>query len=99
MKKIGIAGAGLVLAASGVVAVQAPAQAGALCEVGHICGDFTHKSPDEGYDDPIKVTCDWNDKSPVQWIAEGQSATCHDTDGFYVPSGKNITCTEQGWDT
>ena len=93
------------LGTSASAAVEAsPVQAsivktGVVCETLHFCGDFYHKSPDEGYDDPIKITCDYGDKSPVQYIAEGEHATCHDTDGFYVPSGKNVTCTAAGWDT
>jgi hypothetical protein len=52
-----------------------------------------HYSPDNGYDAPIPVTCNWNSPwSNYQMVAEGQSSTCHDSDGFYVGLGKIVSC-------
>lgn len=70
-----------------------PAQASVLCSDGHICGDFYHISPDDGFDDAIKVTCDWNVLGAnSQWVYEGQHSTCHDADGFYVAPGHIVKC-------
>jgi hypothetical protein len=74
----------------------APASAGTYCEVFRQCGDFEHIN-DDGYDAPIKVTCNLaNPDSNVQYVAEYDKATCHDTDGFYVGSGKTVSCLFHG---
>lgn len=74
---------------------------GFVCEVFHQCGDVRHYNPDHGYDAAFKVTCDWNDKLPVQYLTEGEASTCHDVDGLYVGPGKEVTCkpqaTTDGW--
>lgn len=82
-----------------IVASPAPAQASELCEIFQQCGDVKHKSPDNGFDDAFPVTCNWNDKwGAVRYLTEGQSANCHDTDGIYVGSGREVTCTQNGWE-
>jgi hypothetical protein len=90
MKRLTIAVATTVVAATAVL-FPVQAQASELCEVFHICGDVKHGS-DSGYVRDIAVTCDWNDKRPRQYLAEGESATCHDTDGVYVYSGTDLWC-------
>lgn len=86
----------LVQDAVDVVAPQA-AEAGALCDTLRICGDLIHSTPDYGYNAPITATCNLGDPwSQVRYVYEGQTANCHDTDGFWVNYGTTITCTWHG---
>jgi hypothetical protein len=89
----------LALAFGFTAAVQAPAQAGALCTLsgGTICGDLRHSTPDYGDDGPILATCNLgNPWAAAVWVAEGRDAPCHDTDGLWVEYGTVVTCTWSG---
>jgi hypothetical protein len=108
MKKVIATLVALVSSCALLTGNPAPAQAGQLCEVGHICGDFFHYAPDDGFDDPIPVTCDLNvGFGNYQAVAEGKAATCHDADGYWVGPGRTVSClaadgkwvkeTEHGW--
>ena len=93
MKNFLLRGLVLALIPFGLIMAAAPAQAS--CTLFQ-CGDFAHIN-DDGYDEPIPVTCDWNlPWSNVRYIAEHQSSQCHDTDGFYVTQGKTVSCLFHG---
>lgn len=61
------------------------------------CGTVDHYAPDDGYDPPIIITCDWGAK-PQTWLYEGQrgNTSCAgyngDVDGFYLRAGEQAWC-------
>ena len=86
----------IIMTSLATVSVAPAAQAGTYCETFHVCGDFKHVN-DDGFDDPIPVTCNYANQWPeAQWVLENTSATCHDTDGFYVGPGKTVSCLFNG---
>lgn len=92
MKKILIAIATLAMAVSiMVLGSSQPASAGNC--TAWLCGTISHYSPDEGYDDPIAIRCDYG-SGPTEFVYEGQSSTmrCHDTDEVYVRDNEEIHC-------
>lgn len=91
MKRLSAVAVALVLVLAGLFAAP-PAEAGALCEIGHVCGDFKHVQ-DDGFDDPIPVTCKLGAGfTNYNNVAEGKSSTCHDSDGFWVGPGRSVSC-------
>lgn len=60
---------------------------------GTLCGTVRHYSPDDGYDDPIAIRCDYGE-GPTQFVYEGQSSTlrCKDTDEIYIRSNEELWC-------
>jgi hypothetical protein len=77
----------LLAVAGGLILV--PADAGTCSSFG--CGRLWHIAPDDGYDAPIIVTCDWNTKAQT-WVYEGDWSPCKDTDGFYTRPGDRTVC-------
>jgi hypothetical protein len=75
-----------------IVAVPAPAMASCTSILGTLyCGKVYHHAPDDGYDAPIIVTCDWGTKVP-KWVYEGNWDPCRDMDGMYARPGEDIVC-------
>lgn len=57
-----------------------------------------HYAPDDGYDRPIYVTCDWDAKT-IKTVYEGNSLSCN-MEGVYVHDNQQIKCYEGagiGW--
>lgn len=73
------------------VILAAPAYAW-TCSDGY-CHAISHRSPDDGYDDPIGVKCGVN--MAVYWIAEGQNSQalgCNDVNAYYLRPGHSLNC-------
>lgn len=85
---------------AGVTLVAAPAQAGTC--TGWMCGGIWHYAPDDGYDAPFAIRCNYGDPSSLRLVYEGQSGNqhCQDVDQVYVNAGTQIACvgTWGGWE-
>jgi hypothetical protein len=77
------------------VLTNSPANAGNCSSLG--CGSMTHYAPDDGYDSPMLVRCQWGDNATNFLLYEGSSSTshCRDLDQIYVRPGENYRC--RGW--
>lgn len=98
MRTLTMTAAATSLAAAAVLVPAVPTAAGTCSSYG--CGGFYHIAPDDGFDDPIRVACDWNNVwNTSRMIAEGQRSPCADTDGFYVAPGTKVLCRAawSGW--
>lgn len=70
----------------------APASAGTCTAT--LCGSIRHYSPDDGYDDPILIRCDYGVPATNHLLYEGETSTkyCKDTDQVYTRTNEEIWC-------
>ena len=70
------------------------ASAGTCSLGGTLCGTVRHYAPDNGWDGPITIRCDYGDSSTKHWVYEGQSSKsyCKDTDEIYVHGNEELWC-------
>ncbi len=82
------------LALVGVASSAGPASASPYCDNLGICGVVIHYSPDDGYDPPFLVRCNFGDPSSNRYVYEGQTSKsyCKDTDQIYINSGARLVC-------
>jgi hypothetical protein len=61
---------------------------------GAACGQLRHYSPDDGYDAPILIRCNFGDPSTNHELYEGQNSSsyCRDTDQIGVRANEEIWC-------
>jgi hypothetical protein len=72
-----------------VVTTASPAQAG------WPGGNVIHAADDSGYNDPIAITCNWNNPwgyAKYLAVGWGSKSYCSDADGVYVGAGRQISC-------
>jgi hypothetical protein len=97
--------AALALLLSTLLLPAPAAQADDQCTFyGQFCGTIYHYAPDDGYDAPFLVACDWRNGGPAngQYIHEGVNSAnvCRDVDAVYVNAGYKYVCLNFGsWST
>lgn len=95
---------GVIITAT-IMAITPTSPAQALTCIGGVCegGNVTHYSPDDGYDPPIIIRCDYQSGGVGHLVFEGERSQKYcgtDTDEIYVRSGEELWCwrnTQGGW--